>query len=80
MGTGAYLSEEIKLSDYCLVDHLVRTSNPDAPRERFWPGKILAIPYYMLFDRKMHFTGLRGGIWRLLGVDRSIKNPNICNV
>ena len=77
---GVYLSDEIKLSDHCLVDHLVRSPNPDAPRERFWPGKLLAIPYYLLIDRKMHFTGLRGGIWRLLGVDRSPKNPNICNV
>jgi hypothetical protein len=35
----------------------------------------------MLFlDRKAHFIGLRGGIWRILGVDRSEKNPNLCNV
>jgi hypothetical protein len=29
---GVYLSEEIKISDHCLVDHLVRNTNPDAPR------------------------------------------------
>tara|TARA_Y100000310_G_scaffold306503_1_gene347702 strand:+ start:3140 stop:3265 length:126 start_codon:yes stop_codon:yes gene_type:complete len=35
----------------------------------------------MLFvDRKMHFTGVRGAAWRILGVDRSLKNPNICNI
>jgi len=35
----------------------------------------------MLFiDRKAHFIGLRGGIWRVLGVDRSEKNPSLCNV
>ena len=73
------MSEEIRLSDHCLVDHLVRPANPDAPQTKFWPGMLLAIPFYM-FDRKMHFTGLRGSIWRLLGVDRSPKNPNICNV
>lgn len=73
------MSENIKLSDYCLVDHFVSSPNPDAPRERFWPGKLLGIPFY-LFDRKMHFTGFRGGIWRMLGVDRSPKNPNICNI
>ena len=73
------MTEEIKLSDHCLVDHLAPTDNPDAPRMRIWPGMLLAIPFYFV-DRKMHFTGLRGGIWRLLGVDRSAKNPNICNV
>lgn len=45
------MSEEIKLSDHCLVDHLVSSSNPDAPRERFWPGKLLAIPYYLRLGR-----------------------------
>ena len=34
----------------------------------------------LFLDRKMHFTGLRGGLWRTLGVDRSQKNPNICNI
>ena len=35
----------------------------------------------MLFiDRKDHFIGFRGGIWRVLVVDRSEKNPNLCNV
>jgi len=73
------VSRSVKLSDHCLVDHLVHPPHPDAPRTKFWPGMLLAVPFYLI-DRKMHFTGLRGGIWRLLGVDRSFKNPNICNV
>jgi hypothetical protein len=28
----------------------------------------------------MHFTGVRGSVWRALGVNRSSKNPNICNI
>jgi hypothetical protein len=36
--------------------------------------RLLASP-----DRTMHFTGLRGGLWRALGVGRSVKNPNLCN-
>ena len=31
-------------------------------------------------DRKMHFTGLRGWLWRMLGVDRSVENPNLCDL
>ena len=26
------MNEEIKLSDHCLVDHMVRSTNPDDPR------------------------------------------------
>ena len=74
------MPEEFKLSDHCLVDHLEKVDEgPDAPRVKFRSSFLLAIPFYLI-DRKMHFTGLRGGIWRLLGIDRSDKNPNICNV
>ena len=76
------MHEDIKLSDHCLVDHFERTPKTpgvDVPRSKFRPSMLLAVPFYLI-DRKMHFTGLRGGIWRLLGIDRSPKNPNICNV
>ena len=66
----------IKLSDYCLADHL---QFDDGPRPRFTPVWLLRIPW-LLADHKMHFTGLRGAMWRLLGVDRSVKNPNLCNI
>ena len=44
-----------------------------------WWRMVPLVAYYLL-DRKMHFTGMRGGLWRMLGVDRSAKNPNICNI
>ena len=64
------------LSDYCIIDHFDRTvPNPEIP----WWRWLQVVPYYLL-DRKMHFTGLRGSLWRMFGVDRSAKNPNICNI
>ena len=72
------MNENIKLSDHCLVDHFLK--DPEGvPRTKFRPGMLLGIPF-LLIDRRMHFTGLRGRIWRLFGIDRSPKNPNICNV
>ena len=64
---------EIELSDHCIIDHFaaLRHMGPvTVPR---------AIRWWLLLDRKMYFTGLRGRIWRFLGVDRAVKNPNICN-
>ena len=71
-----------QLSDHCVIDHFDRTVD-DPPWRSPPPGWLLRLPFLLplLFvDRKMHFTGFRGGIWRLLGVDRSYKNPNMCNV
>ncbi len=65
-----------ELSDHCLIDHTeaIREIKPSLT-------PVIAIAKALLIaDRKMHFTGLRGGLWRLLGIDRSLKNPNICNV
>ena len=70
----------IHLSDYCLIDHFEKVPTDNTPKTKFFLGMVLAVPFYVLFDRKMHFTGLRGRIWRMLGVDRSSKNPNICNI
>lgn len=67
----------IHLSDHCLVDH------------REWARQGGALPPLTLrsflwfsllrIDGKMHFTGLRGHIWRVLGITRALKNPNLCN-
>ena len=67
----------VHLSDYCLVDHL---KSDDGPSPRITPVWVLRMPFFLLLDRKMHFTGLRGAIWRILGVGRSVKNPNLCNI
>ena len=71
------MTAEVKLSKYCLVSHRewIRGGGPVAdvtPRTLLWRGMLL-------LDRKMHFTGLRGATWRFLGIDRSVKNPNLCN-
>ena len=70
------MSEEIKLSDHCVIDHFEKI---EGIKDKFTPKMLLGLPM-LLLDRKMHFTGFRGGIWRVLGVDRSHKNPNICNI
>ena len=62
------------LSDHCLSDHSAAPEKP--PRTPLWTarGALLSI------DRRMHFTGLRGAAWRSLGVTRSPRNPNVCNL
>ena len=48
----------IEVSDHCIVDHWewARQGGPvTAPRLLLW---------WLSLDRKMHFTGLRGGVWR----------------
>ena len=67
-----------QLSDYCLIDHReamrLGALKPDVT-------PLTLMRFAMLFaDRKMHFIGLRGGIGRMLGIDRALKNPNLCNV
>lgn len=67
------MHDHLELSDHCLIDH----------REAFSlgvPKPSLTRRAVLLADRKVHFTGLRGGLWRLLGINRALKNPNICNV
>ena len=71
------MSTEFKLSEYCLVDHQ-EAARGGMPTPRRTP-KAMLFKSMLSVDRKMHFTGLRGAAWRLLGVNRSIKNPNICN-
>ena len=72
------MSESIKLSEYCLIDHpgFREATGYRPPSTPLW----LLRTALMALDKKMHFTGLRGGVWRVLGVDRSGKNPNLCNI
>ena len=69
---------EIELSGHCMVDHRNALGTgfakyPFNAQTVFW--RIMLFIY-----RKAHFIGLRSGIWRVLGVDRSEKNPSLCNV
>ncbi len=66
------------LSDRCIVDH-VDWIRKGGPKPKMSPQSMLWL-ILLCLDRKMHFTGVRGAIWRLLGVDRSLKNPNLCNI
>ena len=68
----------IHLSDHCLVDHRdwARQGGPVPP---LTPLSFLWFALLRI-DRKMHFPGLRGRIWRVLGVARALKNPNLCNL
>ena len=72
------IETQIELSKHCLVDH----------REGLGTG-LVKYPFtlqtvlwriLLFLDRKAHFIGVRGGAWRLLGVNRSEKNPNLCDV
>ena len=74
--SGKTAPDSVKLSDYCIINHFEAV---DGFGVKFSPWLFLRAPL-LLLDRKMHFTGLRGGLWRTLGVDRSQKNPNICNI
>ena len=71
------MSNDVNLSDYCLISHQ-EWMRSGGPKPRLTPLQVLR--YSLLYiDRKMHFTGLRGATWRVLGIDRSVKNPNLCN-
>lgn len=72
------MTVDVNLSDHCLIDHRDWISK-GGPTPKVTPSQLLC-RCLLYVDRKMHFTGLRGSIWRLLGIDRSIKNPNLCNV
>ncbi len=77
------MSEDGAVSDHCLLDHgapdALDGTRPDIGRVRKSPGWILRAALLAL-DRKMHFQGVRGRAWRALGVVRSARNPNICNM
>ena len=71
------MSHQHNLSDHCLINHFEKVEGK--PRESFHPKMLVGLPLLFL-DRKMHFNGLRGGIWRAIGVNRSPSNPNICTL
>ena len=65
------MAPELELSDTFIADHSV-----------YVPGMRRPPPHCgccWRSIRKMHFTGLRGRAWKMLGVERRVKNPNICN-
>lgn len=74
---GAPHKHDHQLSDCCLVDH-IEWLRKDGQRPKMSPKATLQFAL-LCVDRNMHFTGVRGAIWRFLGVDRSLKNPNLCN-
>jgi hypothetical protein len=74
MSSGA--SQNIKLSAHCIIDHL----SDEIDVEKTYPIKSFLSRLLLVFDGKMHFTGLRGILWRVIGINRSTKNPNICNL
>jgi len=68
------MTQHRQLSDHCIVDHLAdEMKGPRTIQQRLL-SPMLAV------DRVMHFTGVRGRLWSLLGVRRSNKNPNVCNI
>ncbi len=68
----------IELSDHCLIDH--RDALGTGIVELPFKAQTVLWRIMLWLDRKAHFVGLRGGTWRLLGVNRSEKNPNLCDV
>ena len=74
------MAETMPLSDHCLADHIAMADGSPKtflpPQTIGWRIKIRL----MRLDRKTHFTGLRGRMWKMLGVERSPKNPNVCNL
>ena len=71
------MAHDRKLSNHCLADH--KSESDKEHRPPFTPIWLLRMPFIYV-DRLMHFTGVRGAVWRLLGVTRSSKNPNVCNI
>ena len=64
---------KIRLADYCLVQDV------EHARPSFSLSLLRKAPF-ALIDKKQHFTGLRGLLWRLTGVKRGPLNPNICTM
>lgn len=68
------MSSSFRLSDHCLVD---KETHLAGFREQ--PALARAVRVALLgLQGKMFFTGLAGLAWRLMGVGRSGKNPNLC--
>ena len=65
-------ARKVRISDYCLVQDVKGADGPT-----FSPKLLAMFPLFLL-DKKGHFTGLRGFLWRRLGVNRGPFNPNIC--
>lgn len=72
------LGSEIDLSGHCLVDH--RQALGSGLAESPLTARTVLWRLMLRVDRQARFVGLRGGTWRILGVDHSEKNPNLCNV
>jgi len=68
------MSTSMGHSDYCLVFE----AHKEPPRPPLTPIWTLRVALLQV-DGKTHFTGARGLAWRLLGVNRHPKNPNLCN-
>ena len=64
---------KVRLADYCLVQD-VEHAQPS------FSLSLLRKAPFALIDKKQHFTGLRGLLWRLTGVRRGPLNPNICTM
>ena len=68
------------LSDHCIIDHFEKVEGQSSLPPRNMLLRFPLLLGFMLIDRLQHFTGVRGALWRFLGVSRSAKNPNICNI
>ena len=69
---------EIELSAHCMVDH--RNALGTSFAKYLFNAQTVLWRIMLFIYRKTHFIGLRSGTWRVLGVDRSKKNPSLCNV
>lgn len=61
-------SHDHGFSDYCVIG-----------KETHWPQASLLGRILLQLQGDQYFTGLAGLAWRLMGVTRSEKNPNLCN-
>lgn len=61
------MSNSLRLSDYCL-----------SGKDTHWPSARLYARLLLGLQGNMYFTGLGGVLWRFMGVQRSDKNPNLC--
>ena len=62
------MNTSVKLSNYCLSLEF----------HSLGPRSLRGIMF--AFNKRLYFTGLKGAIWRLLGVGRNPKNPNLCTL
>jgi len=72
------INPRLQLSDHCLVDH--RNALGTGMVEYPFSAQTVLWRAMLRLGRKAHFVGLRGSAWRVLGVNRSEKNPNLCDV